>query len=85
MKSRITVKALNNAVARREDLAGCIVHTDRGWQFRRRKHIRGVSRHGMVGSMGRVGTAGNYAAMQSFFALLQNNVLDRKTGPPARN
>ena len=32
----------------------------------------------MVGSMGRVGTAGDNAAMESFFALLQKNVLDRR-------
>jgi transposase InsO family protein len=79
MKSRIAVNALNNAVARRGDVAGCIVHTDRGSQFRSRKHIRALSRHGMVGSMGRVGAAGDNAAMESFFALLQNNVLNRRT------
>ena len=32
----------------------------------------------MVGSMGQVGSAGDNAAMESFFALLQNNVLDRR-------
>ncbi len=79
MKSRIAVNALNNAVARRGDVAGCIVHTDRGSQFRSREHIRALSRHGMVGSMGRIGAAGENAAMESFFALLQNNVLDRRT------
>jgi len=78
MKSRIAVNALNNAVARRGDVAGCIVHTDRGSQFRSRKHLRTLNRYGMVGSMGRVGAAGDNAAMESFFALLQNNVLDRK-------
>ena len=78
MKSRIAVNALNNAVARRGDVAGCIVHTDRGSQFRSRKHIRALNHHGMVGSMGRVGAAGDNAAMESFFALLQNNVLDRR-------
>ncbi len=31
-----------------------------------------------VGSMGQVGSAGDNAAMESFFALLQNNVLDRQ-------
>ena len=36
-------------------------------------------RHDMVGSMGRVGAAGDNAAMESFFALLQKNVLDRQT------
>ncbi len=32
----------------------------------------------MVGSMGNVGTAADNAAMESFFALLQKNVLDRQ-------
>lgn len=32
MKSRIAVAALNSAVARRGDVAGCILHTDRGSQ-----------------------------------------------------
>ncbi len=36
MKSRLAVAALNNAVARRGDVAGCIVHSDRGSQFRSR-------------------------------------------------
>ncbi len=36
MKSRLAVAALNNAAARRGDLAGCILHTDRGSQFRSR-------------------------------------------------
>jgi cyclopropane-fatty-acyl-phospholipid synthase len=32
----------------------------------------------MVGSMGRVGAAGDNAAMEGFFSLLQKNVLDRR-------
>lgn len=39
---------------------------------------RALHRHGLVGSMGRVGMAGDNAAMKSFFALLlQKNVLNR--------
>ena len=38
-----------------------------------------LNRHDMVGSMGRVGAAGDNAAMESFFSLLQKNVLDRRT------
>lgn len=78
MKSRIAVNALNNAVARRGDVAGCVLHTDRGSQFRSRKHVHALARHSMVGSMGRVGAAGDNAAMESFFSLLQKNVLDRQ-------
>ena len=40
--------------------------------------MRALHRHGMVGSMGRVGAAGDNAAMESFFSLLQKNVLDRR-------
>jgi transposase InsO family protein len=65
------------AVARRGDVAGCILHSDHGSQFRARKVHRALTRHRMVGSMGQVGTAADNAAMESFFALLQKNVLDR--------
>ena len=79
MKSLLAVNALNNAVARRTEVAGCILHTDRGSQFRSRKFVRALHHHDMVGSMGKVGAAGDNAAMESFFALLQKNVLDRRT------
>jgi putative transposase len=78
MKARLAVNALDNAVARRGDVAGCILHSDRGSQFRSRKQQRALTRHEMVGSMGQVGSAGDNAAMESFFALLQKNVLDRQ-------
>ena len=79
MKSRLAVAALNNAVTRRDDVAGCIIHSDRGSQFRSRKFVHAIGRHDMVGSMGRVGAAGDNAAMESFFSLLQRNVLDRRS------
>ena len=78
MKSRLATTALHNAAARRGEVAGCILHTDRGSQFRSRKFVHALGRHEMVGSMGRVGAAGDNAAMESFFALLQKNVLDRR-------
>ena len=82
MKSSLAVAALDSAIARRRadgvDVAGCIIHTDRGSQFRSRKFVHAINRHGLAGSMGRVGAAGDNAAMESFFALLQKNVLDRQ-------
>jgi len=78
MKSRIAVNAIESAVARRGDVAGCLFHSDRGSQFRSRKLQRTLNRHRMVGSMGRVGAAGDTAAMESFFSLLQKNVLNRR-------
>ena len=78
MKSRIAVDALESAVNRRGDVAGCIMHSDRGSQFRSRKFVHALNRHDLDGSMGKVGAAGDNAAMESFFALLQKNVLDRR-------
>lgn len=78
MKSRLAVNALAGAVSRRGEVAGCIVHSDRGSQFRSRKFVHALHSHDLVGSMGKVGAAGDNAAMESFFALLQKNVLDRR-------
>lgn len=49
MKSRLAVNALDNAVIRRGDTAGCIVHSDRGSQFRSRKFVRALHRHHLIG------------------------------------
>ena len=79
MRERLAVDALEMAVIRRGgDVAECVTHSDRGSQFRSKKFTRALDRHGLVGSMGRVGAAGDNAAMESFFALLQTNVLDRR-------
>lgn len=78
MTSRLAVSALNSAATRRGRVAGCVVHSDRGSQFRSRRFVHQLNRLGLVGSMGRVGAAGDNAAMESFFALLQKNVLDRR-------
>ena len=79
MKSSLAVNALNNAVAMRGDVAGCVVHSDRGSQFRSRKFLRALASHCLIGSMGRVASCGDNAAMESFFSLLQKNVLDRRS------
>ncbi|MDQ1124945.1 putative transposase [Microbacterium trichothecenolyticum] len=79
MKSRLVVNAIDNVAALRGNVAGCVVHSDRGSQFRSRRAIRDLARHRMVGSMGRVGAAGDNAAMESFFSLLQKNVLNRRS------
>ncbi|GIZ99210.1 hypothetical protein TTY48_38220 [Tsukamurella sp. TY48] len=81
MKTRIAVNAINSAVTRRGGpaaVAGCVVHSDRGSQFRSRRFTEQLNRFQLSGSMGRVGSAGDNAAMESFFSLLQKNVLDRQ-------
>lgn len=81
MTSDLAVTALESAVARRGGrtaVADCLVHSDRGSQFRSRKFVEALKHHGLTGSMGRVGAAGDNAAMESFFALLQKNVLNKR-------
>jgi len=77
MKASLAVAALNSAIARRSPV-GTVVHSDRGSQFRSNAYVRTLANNGLVGSMGRVGACGDNAAMESFFALLQKNVLDRQ-------
>jgi putative transposase len=77
MKASLAVAALRNAIGLRA-AAGTIVHSDRGSQFRSNAYVRTLRNNGLVGSMGRVGACGDNAAMESFFALLQKNILDRQ-------
>ena len=78
MKASLAVRALENALMQRGYPTGVIVHSDRGGQFRSRSFQHALKRSGLRGSMGRVGACGDNAAMESFFSLLQKNVLDRK-------
>lgn len=73
----LAISALRTAIGMRRP-CGTIIHSDRGSQFRSTAFVGIAKNNGLVGSMGRVGAAGDNAAMESFFALLQNNVLDRK-------
>ena len=47
-------------------------------QFRSRAFTARLKHPKMISSMGRVGACGDNAMMESFFSLLQKNVLDRK-------
>ena len=77
MKSSLAASAIRNAIALRRP-QGTILHSDRGSQFRSKKVVRLLKNNGLTGSMGRVGSSGDNAAMESFFSLLQKNVLDTR-------
>ena len=77
--SRLADAALRTAIAKRRPTGTVIVHTDRGEQFRSRRYQRSLKAHGLIGSMGSVASSGDNVAMESFFALLQNNMLDRQS------
>lgn len=77
MKASLAVRAVRNAVRMSGDVAGSVVHSDRGSQLQSRKLRRELAEHNLVGSMGRAASCGDNAAMESFFSLLQKNVLNR--------
>jgi putative transposase len=81
MTSQLAVDALANAVALRRPAAGTVVHSDRGSQFRSHAYVHALRTSGLRGSMGRVGACADNAAMESFFSLLQKNVLNRRRWP----
>lgn len=81
MSERMTAQLAINALVHTCTLrrpAGTIVHSDRGSQFRSHAFTRALLDHSLRGSMGRVGACADNAAMESFFSLLQKNVLDRR-------
>ena len=78
MTAHLAVSALRSAIARRQPTGTVVVHSDRGGQFRSRAFRATLKANGLNGSMGRVAAAGDNAAMESFFALLQKNVLNQR-------
>jgi transposase InsO family protein len=77
MTAGLAVDALVHACTLRRP-TGTIVHSDRGSQFRSHTFARALREHGLRGSMGRVGACADNAAMESFYSLLQKNVLNRR-------
>jgi transposase InsO family protein len=78
MTSKLVCDALGHAIDARSPRR-TIVHSDRGGQYRSVRYQRLIRTHKLRQSMGRVGACGDNAAMESFFALLQKNVLNRQS------
>jgi transposase InsO family protein len=77
MTAALAVNALRNALALRGRVDS-VVHSDRGSQFRSHAYVSELRQARLRGSMGRVGACADNAAMESFFSLLQKNVLNRQ-------
>ena len=81
MQARLATDALRDAIKQRgaANIKSCIVHSDRGGQFRSRSYLTMLKHHDLRQSMGQVQTCADNAAMESFFSLLQRNVFNQKT------
>jgi putative transposase len=76
--TELVVDAVSFAVARRQPQVEVIHHSDRGSQYTSLRFTEHLQQTGLIGSMGRVGTPGDNAMMESFFATVQHEVLDTR-------
>jgi transposase InsO family protein len=81
LRAELVVDALEMARWRRRPAPGrTVLHSDRGSQYTSWSFGHRLRAAGLLGSMGRVGSAYDNAMMESFFATLQRELLDR---PPS--
>ncbi len=78
MRSELVVDALQMATWRRRPAPGVIVHSDRGGQYVSWVFGQRLRAAGMLGSMGRVASSVDNGLIESFFATLQRELLDRR-------
>jgi putative transposase len=76
--AELVVDALSLAVGRRRPQVGTIHHSDRGSQYTSLRFTEHLQHSGLIGSMGRVGSPGDNAMMESFFSTVQHEVLDTR-------
>lgn len=74
----LVLNALGMATQRRPDRDGLIVHSDRGTQFTSWAFSNRLKDSAIAPSMGAVGAAADNAMMESFWARLQVEVLNRR-------
>jgi putative transposase len=79
LRAELVVDALEMARWRRRPAPGqTVLHSDRGAQYTSWAFGHRLRAAGLLGSMGRVGSAYDNAMMESFFSTLQRELLDRR-------
>jgi len=82
MGERATTELVADAVAlatgSRQPRAPVIHHSDRGATYTSLRFTRHLEQSGLIGSMGRAGSPGDNALMESSFATVQHEVLDTR-------
>jgi len=75
--SSLVTNALQMAISNRTPPGGTVIHSDHGTQFTSWAFSERVRRAGLVPSMGTVGDAFDNAVIESFWARLQTELLNR--------
>ncbi len=77
-QTRLVTDALEQALRQRHPVAGCLHHSDRGCQYASQAYRDRLAQAGLVASMSRAGNCYDNAAMESFWAKLKNELVDRQ-------
>jgi transposase InsO family protein len=75
MTDSLTIKALRQAVMRRNPAPGLIVHTDQGSQYTSSEFRHAVKQIGGIPSMSRKGNCWDNACAESFFHTLKSELI----------
>jgi putative transposase len=76
--SSLVTNALSIAISNRSPADGAVIHSDHGTQFTSWAFSERVRQAGLAPSMGSVGDAFDNAMIESFWARLQTELLNRK-------
>jgi putative transposase len=71
MANRLTIAALDQAIAPRQPRPGLVHHSDRGLQYARSKYVDVLEKHGIVPSMSRPANPYDNASCESFMKTLK--------------
>lgn len=88
LTSELAQQALLHAIASRQPKPGLIIHSDRGKEYYAKEYQQLISRHGLIGSMSKIGDCYDNAVMESFFHSLKTEELhhrDFRTRAEARS
>ena len=79
LRTELVIAALDAAIAARDPAAGLIHHSDRGTQYTSIALGARLREAGIAASMGAPGTAYDNALIESFFASLETELIDRSS------
>jgi putative transposase len=78
-RTELVTAAFTMAVGRRPVPTALVHHSDRGSQYASAAYQRLLRAHGIVGSMSRAGNCWDNAVVESFFATLKSELIDRRS------
>lgn len=81
LRTELVSAAFTMAIGRRQPPTALVHHSDRGTQYASAAYQWLLRAHGIIGSMSRAGNCWDNAVVESFFATLKTELVDRRSWP----